>query len=89
MWIGLRLVVVKDAVLGELSLFPYPAIFVRAYEAPGYFDCLLFPLVLLAGVLRNNIKVMLCRVYNLAKLSCYETLYKCEFLFERFRTLIG
>ena len=81
MWIGFKLVVVKDAVLGELALIPYPAIFVRAYQAPGYFDCLLFPLKLLlfplellAGVLRNNIKVMLCRVYNLAKLSCYETL---------------
>ena len=73
MWIGLKLVVVKDAVLGELALIPYPAIFVRAYQAPDYFDCLLFPLELLAGVLRNNITVMLCRVNNLAKLSCYKT----------------
>ena len=74
MWIVLKLVVVKDAVLGELALIPYPAIFVRAYEAPGYFDCLFFPLELLAGVRRNNIKVMHRRVNNLAKLSCYETL---------------
>ena len=61
-WMGFKLVIVKGTALGQSALIPNPAIFVRAYQTPGYFDCLLFPLELLAGVLRNNIKVMVCLV---------------------------
>lgn len=82
------LVIVKGTALGQSALIPNPAIFVRAYQTPGYFDCLLFPLELLAGVLRNNIKVMVCLVNDFGIAQLLWNLKKYEKILPRSKRLI-